>query len=642
MVGTFLRAGAPAPRLLLLAGAIGLFALAVAFAALNGAPDWSEGYLPFRSPTDLDARFWVAWTTGVIAALLSSWVWVLKPRDGPARLYALSGLATLGFCFAAAGLLIPTNASPAFLSGLIGLNVAAASAFGVIIIALFAVYPTPLPGARWIILLALAGFGGWVLWAMNGAEDPRLDVHRITLAEMLVIVLLASVQVMAARGDPVRFAIAAWLGACVLLGAGGFIVTVALPSAFGASPLIANEYAFAFFLALYGGLAVGLLRYRVFGLGRWAFQLLFSVGATLALLLVDALLILVLSFDAGATIGWSLFVAALIYLPMRAWLWGRIMQSRALDQASLARAIIDIGLQPTPERRDGQWQALLMRLFAPLSLAPNDAATPQDGELQEDGRVLVTPSLAGLPSMVLRDRSRGRGLFSPEDAATVRELLALAAHLDASRAAHERGAAAERARIARDIHDNLGAQLLSALHARDVMRKDALIRDAIGEVRSVVRNAGGADEAFDAAVADLRAETAERMDVAGVTLEWRVDGQAYGAPRPLAMLTLRALVREGVSNVLRHSGARHAAIEIMAHGVTLRLRIRDDGVGLTGGDAARQGRGLENMKQRVAARGGRFSITAQAQGVLIEAEFCAFDGASEAEPGRVPGGLSAG
>src|SRR5690606_17911651 len=198
------------------------------------------------------------------------------------------------------------------------------------------------------------------------------------------------------------------------------------------------------------------------------------------------------------------------------------------------------------------------------------------------------------------------------------------------------------ARIARDIHDNLGAQLLSALHARDVMRKDALIRDAIGEVRSVVRNAGGADEAFDAAVADLRAETAERMDVAGVTLEWRVDGQAYGAPRPLAMLTLRALVREGVSNVLRHSGARHAAIEIMAHGVTLRLRIRDDGVGLTGGDAARQGRGLENMKQRVAARGGRFSITAQAQGVLIEAEFCAFDGASEAEPGRVPGGLSAG
>ncbi|MCR6643704.1 MAG: hypothetical protein NVV62_03860 [Terricaulis sp.] len=89
--------GAPAPRLLLLGGAICLLALAVVLAALHGAAD---GDVAFRSPAELDPRFWAAWATGLIAALLSCWVWVLKPRDLAVRLYALSGLATLTFCFA--------------------------------------------------------------------------------------------------------------------------------------------------------------------------------------------------------------------------------------------------------------------------------------------------------------------------------------------------------------------------------------------------------------------------------------------------------------------------------------------------------------------------------------------------------------
>jgi hypothetical protein len=47
----------------------------------------------------------------------------------------------------------------------------------------------------------------------------------------------------------------------------------------------------------------------------------------------------------------------------------------------------------------------------------------------------------------------------------------------ASRFAHEQGAAEERQRITSVMHDNIGVQLLGALHSRDPVRKDELIRD---------------------------------------------------------------------------------------------------------------------------------------------------------------------
>lgn len=605
-MGMGLRAGAPAPRLLLLAGMIGVLALAMAVAAL-------------RSPAEIGLRFWAAWGAGVIAVLLSSWVWVLKPRDSSVRLFALSGLATLSFCFAAAGLHIA--AAGPWVMPLVVLNVCAASAFGLIMIALFAGYPTKLAHSRWIIVCALTGFGAWLLWAMGDPQRLYIEVHRITLAEMTLIVALGFAQVLAAKGDPVRTAIAVWLGVCVLLGAGGFIATVAAPSAFGAPALMPSEYAFLFFLIIYGGLAVGLLRYRVFGLGRWAFQLLFSVGAALAVLLVDAGLILILSMEPSTAFGVSLFAAALAYLPLRAWLWARLSRRKRLDEAALVRAMIDIGLQPKPEGRVEQWRALLAALFSPLELARHEP--PElSARVGEEGRVLITPAASGFPSLAVRDRNGGGVLFSPEDAATVSQLIALAAYLDESRLAYDRGAAAERARIARDIHDNIGAQLLSALHVRENPRKDELIRDAIGEIRGVIRNAAGELERFDDVIADLRAETAERLDAQGLGFSWRVEGQAPAAPQPLAMLALRALVREAVSNALRHAKAKSVEISIRVEGAMLFLRIADDGVGLGVGDG--QGRGLINMKQRAAQLGGRCVITAQGRGTVIEAAFPAF------------------
>ncbi len=612
----------PAILFALVTGSVILLSGLLVLASLNAAPDWSQGWRAIRSPLELDGRFWVSVMTGTLAALSSGWIWSLKPGDPAVRLFALSGAATFVFCMGAAGNLAPT-ALPYAVTMAFGMaNALGASAFGLVMIALFAVYPARLPHTGWLIGASVAVFGGWTLLAAFGPLNLSIAVQRVTFLEMLVIVAVSLAQISAARGDAVQRAIAVWLSACVIIGAGGFIATVAAPISFGLPPLVPAQYAFAFFLVIYAGLAVGLSRYRVFGLGRWAYQVVFTVAAALVVLAVDAALILLVSLDPARAIGLALFVVAVAYLPARAWLWSRLSQRKALDQAGLMRAVADVALQPGADQRAQRWQALMRDLFSPLDITPS-LASPVEGGIEMEGRRLVTPVRGGLPGLILHDKDRGRALFTPEDWDTVRELGALAEYLDESRTAYDRGAAWERTRIARDIHDHIGAQLLTALHVREDGRKDELIRATIGDLRDVIRNAEGEAAPFDSLMADLRSETADRLEAAGLELDWRVEAEREDAPLRAAMQTLRALVREAVSNAIRHAGASKLTVVLSLDGEALTLVVSDDGRGFDP-DADRAGHGLDNMAARVEALGGTFSIDTGPDGSALHARFEAF------------------
>jgi signal transduction histidine kinase len=66
-----------------------------------------------------------------------------------------------------------------------------------------------------------------------------------------------------------------------------------------------------------------------------------------------------------------------------------------------------------------------------------------------------------------------------------------------------------------------------------------------------------------------------------------------------------AVLRESLTNVARHAGARSAEIELSATPGRLTIEVRDDGVGL--GSTDRRS-GLENLRRRAHRRGGSFDI----------------------------------
>jgi signal transduction histidine kinase len=81
------------------------------------------------------------------------------------------------------------------------------------------------------------------------------------------------------------------------------------------------------------------------------------------------------------------------------------------------------------------------------------------------------------------------------------------------------------------------------------------------------------------------------------------------------VLTVYRVVQEGLTNVARHAGARHAWVELSRRGDVLRVRVSDDGVG-PGAERAR-GSGLVGIGERVAARGGRVELVGRPGGGTI-------------------------
>ncbi len=608
----------PAARLGLLA-LVGLVALAAVFGvvgAYHQPPDGQSGSLAGAIAAQ-DLRFWVQIVTGLGAFVIAAWVWALKPRDPDVGLFALSGLATLTFTFAyiAPGA-VDVSLPPGLLDLLFRLNFIGAVAFGIVMPVLLMRYPARLPGYRVLTLAVVGVFGIWSFVAVIGPLERLVWGYMITFLEMLCICAAVIAQFFATRSRPTDHAIAVWLGVSVLVGSGIFIALIAAPAAFGYPPFVDERYAFSSFLLIYIGLAVGLTRYRLFELGEWAFYVLFYVVGALILLAIDLVLVVFISVDARVAFGAALLLVALAYLPARDWLWRRFLQIRRLDEHELIQSVIDVAFEPAEGARHDRWRALFGKLFDPLEIS----AGGDGGEaaVRDDGTGLFVPATAHMPAMVLRYPWRGRSLFGPRHLRTARRLVDVMQRAEAGRHAYDLGVAEERARIARDMHDNIGSQLLSALHSPALERKNLMIGQTLSDLRDIIRNATRPGLPLEEALADLRAETAERLEPTDIVLRWSAACDDDAALSPDAAHALRSLVREATSNIIRHAEASRADVSIDCSDGDIRLKLSDDGGGFDP-DAVTDGTGLNNMQARAEALGGDFELSSGASGTDIQA-----------------------
>lgn len=592
--------------------AIILFALAMAGAAIGVAS--GSG-----SVAQLPPIIWVELMVGLGAMTISGWVWALRPRELATALFALSGLATLVFTLAAASRSGAVVEPRSLAVVLMWLNAGGATLFGAAMIVLFLVYPVRLPHWRILAPVIALGFSAWALMTLLGRMPAWSTIHLITVVEMGGIFLAVAAQFLATRRAPKARAVAIWFGLSVLFGAGGFIVTIALPSVLGQPVLFKAGYAFAFFLLIYIGVAAGLRQYRLFELGEWAFRILFYVVGTLILVALDAALIGLLSLRPGAAIGISLLAVGFLYLPLRDAIGRRFVPHPGLSEQELFRGVVDLSFQPSRQERAAEWQRLVTRLFDPLDCHVAEDAG-REPEIRDDGVELVLPALAGIPGLSLRYPWAGRALFGPTHIKTANHLIQLIEYADASRDSYDRGVAEERGRIARDMHDNIGAHLLGALHSRDQDRKNSMIRETLTDLRDIINDASGGTRSLEELLADLRLETAERLASTGIALEWvSQTGGMPGFPTP-AGHALRSVIREAANNVLKHSGASVMRLRIHHDGERVELVIEDNGSGFRP-DALAGGSGLANMRSRMAGLKGRIEILPSDSGTRLAASF---------------------
>jgi signal transduction histidine kinase len=214
--------------------------------------------------------------------------------------------------------------------------------------------------------------------------------------------------------------------------------------------------------------------------------------------------------------------------------------------------------------------------------------------------------------------------------AAVRALLDRQGATQAALASAERRAAAgaERARVAREMHDSLGKTLYGiALAARGLSHRIALeAPDAAGAARDLSASAQVAAEEARGLISDLRSDTLERplgdaldryvrewSDRNGIAAHLHADG--VDLPHPGTRYELFCIVREALENVERHAGATRVEVLLRDIAPDVVLSVVDDGVGIDGAGDARSLQtdghyGLIGM----AERGERIGATVQVAG----------------------------
>ena len=170
----------------------------------------------------------------------------------------------------------------------------------------------------------------------------------------------------------------------------------------------------------------------------------------------------------------------------------------------------------------------------------------------------------------------------------------------------------ERLRIARDLHDLLGhsltvirakSELATRIGASDPERAnremeevEKIARESLADVRAAVTNYRRPTLAAE------RANARTALAAAGIVADFHDDDVALS---PETDETLAWVLREAVTNVVRHSGATRCHVRTRHDGDVVLLEVVDEGIG---GAGSSNGSGLTGLRERVAAVGGTLAV----------------------------------
>lgn len=556
----------------------------------------------------LPALFWFQLLCGASSLIVGAAIRAFRPEHAAALHCFLAGLFAMPMAMAAAVYSTRELALPAAeFRALSALNHLSAMLCCVAFVAVLWLHPRALGGRAPVVgayLLAVALWGvETAQWSPAGAATANLFIT----AGYGLAVLLSVLQWQRVRGDPLARAALQWFLLSWLLGGGALVFLIALPPLAGVGGGALQSYAFGFLLLLELGLALGIARYRLFDLELWWFRALMLIFGSFAVLLLDALFVLAFRLDTTAALVLALVLAGWLYFPVRQWLMSRLFTgARRLRLDDVPALLQDV------LARDYQAAELLpealRRLYAPLVMRPLPQAQSQVG-IAEHGLALRVPGIGVYPAWEARFPGQGRRLFTRRDAQVAGAVRAVLDRVAAYQTALERGIEQERARVAQDLHDDIGARLLTLLHRSEGEAAQTL-RDALDSLRLTVYGLGARPQPLADCLASWRAEAAERCEACGVQLEWH-------EPTPLPALALDAaqqlnlsrVLREAVSNALRHARPRRIAVSVAAHQEQLELTVTDDGAAPPPG-RWRVGLGLRGMDSRLQRLGGHLSLAA--------------------------------
>lgn len=206
------------------------------------------------------------------------------------------------------------------------------------------------------------------------------------------------------------------------------------------------------------------------------------------------------------------------------------------------------------------------------------------------------------------------------------QLTELAQHLQTARED-------ERSRLARELHDELGALLTAAkLDAARIKSRlgvtapeaaerlghlNEILNNGIALKRRIIEDLRPSSLANLGLLAALEIQAREFAERSGVQVECHLEPVAL---KPSAELTAYRLVQEAFTNIAKYARAKRVAVSLATRDGVAEISVRDDGVGFDPRQRRSSAHGLLGMRYRVEAEGGRFALeSAPGQGTHVRA-----------------------
>jgi len=339
------------------------------------------------------------------------------------------------------------------------------------------------------------------------------------------------------------------------------------------------------------------------------FSLLAAVSTVATSL--DLLFVAVFSLGQFASLTLSLFMSLAVYAGARQWILNQLMGNNMLTTERMFEHLYRIAreVEARPERTAALLSQLLRELFEPLEVTLIEKRT-QSTRIVADGSTMIlpVPTLKGgddasAGSVMIRFAQRGRRLFTSEDARLTDRIVEQLRRAVAFDRAVEQGRVEERTRLAQDLHDDIGARLLTMMYKAHDPEMEEYLRHTLQDLKTLTRGLAASNHRLSHAAAEWKADLTHRLTAAQIELVWKFSHDADPLLGVGQWSALTRVLRELVSNTIAHAKAVRVEIDFHLEDDRLDLTVTDDGRGRNP-QAWSHGLGLGGVRKRVKQLGG--------------------------------------
>ncbi len=559
-----------------------------------------------RPLSSLSYSYLILNLVALIALMIGAGIYSMQMVSLPTRLLFLSGV---GLAIAASSAAIYTSRelaiNPEQFYFFTALNHFGIYSYAVSGLGLLWHYPRSLKNWSMARILAISVLIVWVNELGQWLEWPFHSYYFPIVILFILAAFFGGAQWFQSHDKPVDHAALKWVFLSVFFSITAIMVLYFIPGILVNRSLLPITWSFAAALIMYIGFIFGVIRYRLFDIERWWLKIWLWFIAGLAVITMDAVIGLLLPQVGPYTLPLAILFTGWGYFPARQWIWRRLFSSTHRDIGQFLPVLVLSMINREADDSEKWWGDVLKETFNPMHLSR--VSTSGDVCLKDYGEKMIVPSMRNLDAFELRYAEKGRRLFLPDDVKIVRSLIEIARRTEQQLVSYTRGMNEERQRIMRDLHDEVGGQLLTLVHQSGNEKEVNLASSALSALREVIYSMDDKEPVdYEMAFSRWRVLARERCESANIELHWPVkDNLQHGLFTNRQYYNINLAFKESLTNALKHTETTTISVLMDIDNGYFRVKIQNN-IGKQLPDMLQKGKGLHNMQLRIEEIGGKF------------------------------------